>query len=1170
MRLKKFSPGAFLLPALVIICSLSVFVATPLSAQKKDSNPVPADLNSIQHFVFIVKENRSFDQYFGTYPGVSGATSGMISTGQVIPLSHGPDGYPRNPGYGWPMVTLAIDNGRMDKFDLEEGGNIDGDYLAYSQLYQSDLVNYWNYAQHFVLNDNGYASVHGPSFPNHLYTIGAQSGGAIGHLLNASHWGCDSTAGATTDVINSQGVVTSQFPCFDFPIITDFLDKNQISWLYYTTLTSDWNAMDVINHVRNTELYQEHVPDPSQFVTDAKNGNLPAVSWVIPQSPFSEHPGNSSCEGENWTVQQINAVMQGSDWPNTIIVLAWDDNGGFYDHFPPPQPDAFGLSPRVPWMIISPYSKSGYISHVQYEFSSFLKLVEERFNLPALTQRDAVANDLLDGIDFTQTPLPPFILPTRNCSPVSNSNSGVAFPPQQVGQGSSVKTSTIENYSETSNLTINSISLPPGDFSQTNNCVGQTLGAYKSCTINIVFNPTTTGTRTATMTVKDSDPTSPQTVQLTGVGTNLSLSPPLLSFGTKALHGHTQGQNSTLTNNGSSGVTITGVVTTGDYSQTNTCGGSLAAGASCTISVAFSPTDAGIRYGNVTITDTDGGGPHVLNLTGVGTVISTSKNKLPFTSQALGTTSAPQTFTLTNQGTSALGISRVAIVGSSLGQTITDYAQTNTCGTSVPPRSSCTFSVTFSPVEVGLRAGSVLIYNSEAGTSPQTVSLLGNGVANPVPFVNLPLIPASTAPGGSGFTLTVNGIGFLSSSVVNWNGAPLSTTFVSGTQLTAGVPAGKINVRGTAAVTVSTPGPGGGVSNIAYFQITSALSSVSLSGTTINGGASPVAVATGDFDGTHRQDLAVANQANNTLSILLGRGDGTFISGSTPSTGQGPVAVVTGDFNGDGKVDLVVANNTDNTVSTLLGNGDGTFTPAAATTPTGMGPVSIAVSDVDKDGRLDLAVVNGIDNTVSVLLGKGDGTFYEVSTPIVGKGASSVVAGDFTGDGRMDLAVANRTDNTLSLLKGRGDGTFVLIGSAPVGNGPSAVAAGDFDGDGIVDLVSANQADGSVSILKGNGDGSFGNHVDYPVGTSPSSISLADFNGDSKMDVVVTNAGANTASILLGNGDDTFQTKTDYSTGSNPLGLAVGDYNVDGKPDLVVVNQGSSNLSVLLATRPAH
>jgi phospholipase C len=1152
------------------LCVMGITVSI-MSAQTKPRNSAqtqptnqsgiqqPADLNTIQHFVFLIKENRSFDHYFGTFPGADGATTGMISTGQVIPIQHGADGPARSPGYDWTNGILAIDYGRMDKFDLEKDGNVDSDYLAYTQLYQTDIPNYWAYASTFTLSDRTFVSVHSGSFPNHLYSVAAQSGGAIGQFADADKWGCDARPSATVQMIDSAGLMTTQFPCFDIPTLTDSLDSNAISWKYYASVGNNWNALEPINHIWNTPIRDQHWVLDTQFITDVQNGTLPAVSWLVPPPTLSEHPGNSSCMGENWTIQQINAVMQSPLWASTAIVLTWDDWGGFYDHVPPPQLDQFGYGVRVPLIIISPYAKPGYISHTQYEFSSFLKLVEERFGLPSLTSRDANANDMLDSFDFLQAPLPPLVLSSRLCSPVSTTN--LDFHPQAVGTTSTAKTVMIRNNSDTNSITINSIVLNGTDFVQTNTCP-RVLPAKQACTINVSLAPKTTGPHSGTVTITDSDPTSPQSVSLTGSGTNVTLSPTLLQFGAGIVGRQSQPLKATLNNQAGSGLTITGVVAAGDFTQTNDCGGSLPPGGSCTITVLFTPSGASTRYGSVTITDSDAASPHVLNLTGKGTSVSLSTAKLPFADQALGTTSAPKTFTLTNKGTTPLTFSGISFVGD-IGQTMYDYSQTNNCAT-VNPGASCTISVTFTPVDIGTRTGTLLIYDSETGTSPQSVSVSGKGISNPVPTITQPLVPASVAPGSAAFTLTVNGVGFLSSSVVNWNVTALTTTFINSGKLTATVPAGKISRAATAAVTVVNPSPGGGISNVAYFPIVNATSSVSLTGSQLSVGNAPSSVVAGDFNGDGKLDVAVANQNDDTVMILLGNGNGTFTAVSpATATGHGPLGMVVGDFNHDSKLDLAVANGLANTASILLGQGDGTFVAAPALV-TGNTPASIATADLDKDGRLDLAVVNSVDNSVSIYLGKGDGTFYELGTPITGSGASSVALGEFNLDGKLDFAVVNRTDNTATIMKNAGNGVFALASTATTGTGPVGVVASDFDGDGKLDLAVADQAGNTVSFLRGKGDGSFQNPVNYATGASPSALATGDLNGDGKLDLVVTNGVSNTVSVLLANGDGTFQPKVDFATGLSPAAVAVGDFNRDGKADLVVVNTASNSISILL------
>jgi len=376
-----------------------------------------AGIERIQHIVYIIKENRTFDNYFGTFPGADGATSGTISTGQVIPLGHLPDKTPRDISHAFSAAVTAIDGGKMDKFDVIPGGNHNGDFLSYTQFMESDIPNYFAYARAFVLGDRMFSSLTGPSFPNHLYTIGAQSGGAINNPAGGN-WGCDAVAATRVQVMDQAGNLSTVFPCFDFQTIADTLQSAGFTWRYYAPNPGEagyiWSAMNGIRHIRETSLWGSNVVHNTQFVTDAMAGNLPNVCWIV-SGPTSEHPPDSSCVGENWTVQQINAVMQGPDWGSSAIFLTWDDFGGFYDHVPPPKVDNFGFGPRVPLLIISPFARQGLISHTQYEFSSLLKFAERRFNLNPLTARDTQANDMTDSFDFNQNPLPPLVLQTRTC-----------------------------------------------------------------------------------------------------------------------------------------------------------------------------------------------------------------------------------------------------------------------------------------------------------------------------------------------------------------------------------------------------------------------------------------------------------------------------------------------------------------------------------------------------------------------------------------------------------------------------------------------------------------------------------------------------------------------------------------------------------------------------------
>ena len=683
----------------------------------------PADLTTITHWVFLIKENRPFDHYFGTFPGAYGATTGTISTGQVIPLSHAPDVMPEDLSHSWIAAQTAIDYGRMDQFNV---GCVDND-ICMSQFYQQDIPNYWTYASTFTLADQAFSSLHGVSFPNHLYIVTAQSGGVIDNPPQQTNaWGCDSPTGTTVPWVNTEGYVSDVFPCFDFMTLADSMQSANLSWAYYAPSQGErgyaWSALDAINHIRNTSLWTEHVFPNAQFVTDAQSGNLPSLSWVTPPGFQSEHPkGTGVCDGENWTVSMINAVMEGPDWNSTAIVLTWDDYGGFYDHVPPPQLDFFGFGARVPWIIISPYAKPGYISHTIYEFSSFLKTVEERFGLAPLTERDANANDILDSFDFTQPPLPPLVLTQRQCPVVSPLQ--VNFAPQKAGTASASTPVEIANWGTTP-ITISSI-VVTAPFQQSNACNSK-LDVDQNCQVKVTFNPTATGAATGTLTVTDTGTGSPQVVTLTGIGTAITLSPTLLNFGSIAVGKTTRSKTAVLTNHGNTDLNISSIALTGDYAQTNNCGSVLAPNASCTFTVTFSPTITGVRYGSIAITDSDPASPQVLNLTGIGSGTSQLPSTLQFGSIEVGSSSAPQTVKVTNKEQVTLQITNVNIQDGSFHNT-PNYTQTNDCGSSLAANASCTFTVTFTPTVTGSTPGVLLIFDSDPATTPVSISLSGTG-----------------------------------------------------------------------------------------------------------------------------------------------------------------------------------------------------------------------------------------------------------------------------------------------------------------------------------------------------------------------------------------------------------------------------------------------------------
>ena len=439
---------------------------------------------------------------------------------------------------------------------------------------------------------------------------------------------------------------------------------------------------------------------------------------------------------------------------------------------------------------------------------------------------------------------------------------------------------------------------------------------------------------------------------------------------------------------------------------------------------------------------------------------------------------------------------------------------------------------------------------------------------NSVPFINQPLQPTSAAPGGAAFTLSVTGTGFVSGSVVNWNGSARTTTFVSSSKLTASILSTDIATAGTAQVTVVSPAPGGGTSNVDFFPILASSTSVAFSATTstLTAPANPVAVVVGDINKDGKMDMVVADDANNSVSIFLGNGDGTFQTRSDIAVVGFPIDAVLADVNNDGNLDIILVDQYMSQVSVLLGNGDGTF-KTHVDYATGKNPQVVAVGDFNGDGKLDLAVVNFNDNTVSILLGNGDGTFQPHVDYATGNHPQGVAVGDFNGDGKLDLAVANNADNTVSILLGNGDGTFGTHTDFATANVPNWVTVADFNGDGKLDIAAATSSS-LVSILLGNGDGTFGKHTDFATGNFPYQVAVGDFNGDGKLDLATPNFNDGTISVLLGNGNGTFGTQAIFAAGTNAVSAYPGDFNGSGKLALAVANEAAGSVSVELQTVP--
>lgn len=332
-------------------------------------------------------------------------------------------------------------------------------------------------------------------------------------------------------------------------------------------------------------------------------------------------------------------------------------------------------------------------------------------------------------------------------------------------------------------------------------------------------------------------------------------------------------------------------------------------------------------------------------------------------------------------------------------------------------------------------------------------------------------------------------------------------------------------------------------------------------------GISPAAIATGDFNGDGKLDLAVVNSGSGSIGVLLNNGAGSFNTAGSFSVGSNPQSITTADFNSDGKLDLAVANAYSYNVSVRLGAGDGSF-GAATNFGTGSYPTFVTAADFNGDGKVDLAVTNSYSDNVSVLPGNGTGGFGTATNTYVGAYSfpQSAATGDFNGDGKTDIAVVNYGYNNISVLLNNGAGGFGLPVNLSAGSGPYSIVAADFNGDGNSDLAVANVGSNNVLVYRGDGTGGFAGGTGFVVGKAPNSITTGDFDGNGTPDLATANLSSDNVSVLLNNGTDSFSPAVNFGVDDGSLFVTTGDFNGDGKTDLTTANSNSNSVSVLLNT----
>lgn len=406
---------------------------SPPVASPSSQAPTPTFSQKIQHIIIVFQENRTPDNLFHGLPGADIASGGINSSGQTIQLTPVPLANNYDLDHSHKAFVDMYDGGKMDgadKLRIVCGANATGCPPANPQfkyVNPSDVGPYLQLAEQYTFGDRMFQTNQGPSFPAHQYIIAGTSTPSTGSNLFAaensvvpgnaaadSELGCNAPPGSFVALIDPSGNESStQYPCFEHATLIDLLDSKNIDWRYYAPFTgayqeyipSIWIGPNAIQHLRFGADWAKVISKQTQVLTDISKGQLAPVSWVIPNGQASDHALSTDGSGPSWVASIVNAVGSSSYWSNTAIIITWDDWGGWYDHVPPPAIyNSYEYGFRVPLIVVSPYAKRGYVSHVTHDFGSILKFIEETFNLSSLGYADARADDLSDCFDLNQAP----------------------------------------------------------------------------------------------------------------------------------------------------------------------------------------------------------------------------------------------------------------------------------------------------------------------------------------------------------------------------------------------------------------------------------------------------------------------------------------------------------------------------------------------------------------------------------------------------------------------------------------------------------------------------------------------------------------------------------------------------------------------------------------------
>ena len=775
--------------------------------------------------------------------------------------------------------------------------------------------------------------------------------------------------------------------------------------------------------------------------------------------------------------------------------------------------------------------------------------------------------------------------------------SSLLFANQAVGTLSAVQTAILTNIGTTT-LTVTSIivtGMNSGDFLQTNNC-GTSLAPGTTCTISVTFSPQAAGARSATLSVADNATGSPQTVALTGTGTApaVTFSPTSLSFGNQAVGTSSTAQLVTLTNSGTATLTITSIAVTGtnstDFSQTNNCGTSLAAGVGCTVSVTFSPQASGARSATLSVTDNATGSPQTVALTGTGTApaVTFSPTSLSFGNQAVGTSSTAQLVTLTNSGTATLTITSIAVTGTNS----TDFSQTNNCGTSLAAGASCTLNITFKPTATGARTASLSVTDNAAG-SPQTVSLTGTGTAPAVTFSPTSLSFGNQAVGTSStaqlVTLTNSGTATLtiaSVAVTGTNSADFSQTNNCGTSLAAGANCTlnvtfKPTTTGTRSASLSvtdnaTGSPqtvaltGTGTAPAVTFSPTSlsfgnqsvGTSSAAQLVTLSNSGTATLTITSIAVSGTNSADFSQTNNCGASLAVGLS---------CTVSVTFSPQA------SGTRNATLSVTDNATGSPQTVALTGTGTA-PAVAFSPTSLsfGNQSVGTSSTAKPVTMTNSGTAILTITLIKITGTNSGDFSQTNNcgTSLAAGASCTLNLTFkptaTGTRSASLSVTDNATGSPQKVSLTGTGTAPAVIFSPTSLSFGNQSVGTSSTAKPVTMTNSGTAILTITLIKITGTNSGDFSQTNNCGTSLAAGASCTLNLTFKP----TATGTRSASLsVTDNATGSPQTVALTGTGTapavtfSPTSLSFGDQKVGtssaSKP-VKLTNSGTATLTITL------